>query len=329
MPTHGVMRRAGAVTEQTSVPARELRILELALRAEELGFDSLWFGDHVVMDRDLDPNHPAGGGSRSHPEGCVMIDPLTAMAMCAAVTQRIRVGSSVLIAPYRHPLTVAHAFASMDQLSAGRVDMGVGPGWMRSEFEALGAQVDERFTVTEESIRVYLAAWTEEWPSFSGSHFSFDRISVEPKPLQNPHVPIYYGAMTPAGARVAARWCQGVYPMLIGDGSRPGDHRRLVESINSEAHTVDRDLTGFRMLAFATGAVVSPRRAGVPRPLLSGTADEVLDDLEALGVEGYDHVTIYPDARSGTVDEVFELVERLGEEVVGPAGPIRTERVFG
>jgi probable F420-dependent oxidoreductase len=328
MPTQGLMRRVGSFTEQASLPAAELDILGIARRAEQLGFDSLWFGDHTVMDRQLDPNHPSGGGQRSHPEGCVMLDAMTSMAMCAAVTTDIRIASSVLIAPYRHPLTVAHTFATMDQLSGGRIDMGVGPGWMRAEFDALGADLDHRFTVTEEDLQVYLAAWTEEWPSFSGTHYSFDGISVEPKCLQRPHVPMYYGAMTPAGARVAARWCQGLYPMLLSARSHASDHDHLVEQARREGDRIGRDLSGFRLFAFATG-VISDGWTGVGvRPMLDGSAVQIVDDLVNLADHGYSEVTLYFDIQSGTMSEYLDVLDRFGAEVVGPAAHIPTTARF-
>lgn len=318
MNSHGLLTRAGTDVFVQSLPAAEMRTLELCRTAERLGYHSLWFGDHVMMDRDRGDLHPANAsGRRAHPGQCVMLDPITAMASAAAATERILISSSVLIAPYRHPLTVAHSFATMDQLSGGRIMMGVGAGWLPNEFAALGVPIEHRGAITDECLQVYRIAWHDDFPEFHGTYFDFSEISVEPKPAHE--IPIWYGAVTPAGARRAVRYADGFYPMLLDTAATADRHDPLREVIRGEAERLGRDLTGFRQLLFTTGVVTDgddPLARADGRWLLSGTADQVLADLEELARHGYSHVTLFFDVRSGTVGELIELMERFAEEVL-------------
>jgi probable F420-dependent oxidoreductase len=325
MNSHGLMTREGEDSFVRSIPASEMRTLELCRLAEQLGYHSLWFGDHVVMDRDRGEIHPANAsGRRAHPDRCVILDPITALAAAAAATTTIGLASSVLIAPYRHPLTVAHAFATIDQLSGGRLMMGVGAGWLKNEFDALGVPLEEAGARTDECLRVYRAAWEQDYPEFHGRFYDFAEISVEPKPAHR--IPIWYGAVTPAGARRAVRHADGLYPMLLDTAAEPSRHDHLRDVVRAEAEKRGRDLTGFKQLVFTTGVVTDsddPLARASKRWLLTGTADQVLEDLEALAQHGYSHATIFFDVRSGTVSELIEIMERFAEEVLPHTGAIQ------
>ncbi len=127
------------------------------------------------------------------------------MGAVAACTSRIKLGTSVLIAPYRHPLSDARQFATVDVLSQGRLMLGVGSGWMQEEFAACGQDYEVRNAQTDECLQIYKRSWTEEKVEFDGEFYKFDDISMDPKPLQKPHPPIVFGGNTPAGARRAIR----------------------------------------------------------------------------------------------------------------------------
>ncbi len=318
MNSHGLMTREGEDSFVRSLPAAEMRTLELCRLAEQLGYHSLWFGDHVVMDRDRGHIHPANAsGRRAHPDRCVILDPISVLAAAAAATTTIGLASSVLIAPYRHPLAVAHSFATIDQLSGGRLMMGVGAGWLKNEFDALGIPLEEAGARTDECLQVYRAVWEQDYPEFRGRFYDFGEISCEPKPAHR--IPIWYGAVTPAGARRAVRHADGIYPMLLDTAAEPSRHDHLRDVVRAEAEQRGRDLTGFRQLVFTTGVVTGaddPLAKADRRWLLTGTAEQVLEDLEALARHGYAHATIFFDVRSGSVTELVEIMERFAEEVL-------------
>jgi probable F420-dependent oxidoreductase len=326
MSTHGLLGRDERDFFLQRLEASEMRPVELARLAERLGYHSVWFSDHVVMGRDDTTTHTANeSGTRAYPDRPTMLDVVATMGALAAATSRIRMAPSVLIAPYRHPVTVAHQFATLDVLSDGRLIMGAGSGWDPQEFAAVGADYEHRGAITEECIEIWKHAWTSDYLDFRGRFFEIHDVSLEPKPVQKPHPPIVYGAVTETGARRAARTADGLYPMFLDTYADPGRFDHLRETVLREADRAGRDLSGFRLYAFASGLVTDAddelaRRD--PRPTLTGTAAQVLADLERFAAHGYSHVTLHLDVRSGTIGELFELAERLGEEVLPAASEI-------
>jgi probable F420-dependent oxidoreductase len=322
MSTHGLLTRDERDFFLRRLEPGAMRPIELAQLAERLGYHSLWFSDHVCMGRDLGAKHTANeSGTRAYPEQPVMLDVVATMGALAMVTERVRLAPSVLIAPYRHPLTVAHQFATLDVLSGGRLLMTAGSGWDPQEFAALDADFEHRGAVTEECVEIWKHAWTAPWLDWHGRFYEITDVSLEPKPVQKPHPPIVFGAVTEAGARRAARTSDGLYPMFLDSYADPGRFDRLREVALREGERVGRDLSGFRLYAFASGLVTDPiddRR----RRTLTGSADQVLGDLERFAAYGYSHLTMHFEVASGTIEELFEIVERFAAEVLSAAAAL-------
>lgn len=182
---------------------------EVAAAAEELGFDSLLIGDHIVLPKRIDAPWPydeyvEGKTPYSVYTEMPWLDPFDTMAFVAAVTQRVRIGLSVLIVPYRHPFDVARRVATIDVLSGGRFVLGVGVGWLEEEFRLLNIPFGERAQRTREYVAAMKALWTQEHPRFSGRFVQLDEdVNVLPRPLQRPHPPIWVGGESiPALKRV-------------------------------------------------------------------------------------------------------------------------------
>jgi probable F420-dependent oxidoreductase len=316
MSTHGLLTRDDRDFFLQRLEPGEMRVFELAQLADRLGYHSLWFSDHVCMGRDLGAKHTANeSGTRAYPNQPVMLDVATTIGALAAVTERVRLAPSVLIAPYRHPLTVAHQFATLDVLSGGRVIMSAGSGWDPQEFAAVGADFEHRGAVTEECIEVWKHAWTEPWLDWHGRFYEIADVSLEPKPVQKPHPPIVFGAVTEAGARRAARTSDGLYPMFLDAYADPGRFDRLREVVVREGERVGRDLSGFRLYAFASGSLGAEAVEG-RRRTLTGSDDQVLGDLERFADHGYSHVNMHFDVPTGSIDDLFETVERFAVEVL-------------
>ncbi len=323
MSTHGLLTRDERDFFLRRLEPEAMRPVELARHAERLGYDSLWFSDHVCMGRDLGARHTANAsGTRAYPERPVMLDVVATIGAVAAATERVRLAPSVLIAPYRHPLTVAHQFATLDVLSGGRLIMTAGSGWDRQEFAAVGADFEHRGAVTEECVEIWKHAWTQPWLDWHGRFYEIADVSLEPKPVQKPHPPIVYGAVTEAGARRAARTSDGLYPMFLDAYADPARFDGLREVVRREAERVDRDLSAFRLYAFASGLVTDTGANG-RRRTLTGSAEQVLGDLERFAAHGYSHVTMHFEVASGTTDELFEIVERFAAEVLTEASALQ------
>jgi probable F420-dependent oxidoreductase len=322
MSTHGLLTRDERDFFLRRLEPAAMRPIELAQRAERLGYHSLWFSDHVCMGRDLGAKHTANeSGTRAYPDRPVMLDVVATIGALATVTERVRLAPSVLIAPYRHPLTIAHQFATLDVLSGGRLLMTAGSGWDPQEFAALDADFDHRGAVTEECIEIWKHAWTAPWLDWHGRFYEITDVSLEPKPVQKPRPPIVFGAVTETGARRAARTSDGLYPMFLDSYADPGRFDGLRDVVLREGERVGRDLSGFRLYAFASGLVTDSIDDG-RRRTLTGSADQVLGDLERFAAHGYSHLTMHFEVASGTIEELFEIVERFAAEVLPAAATL-------
>jgi probable F420-dependent oxidoreductase len=165
---------------------------EFAQTAEELGFDSLWVTDHIIVPKARDMLYKEN-----------MLDSLSTLNFLAGVTSRIRIGTSVIVLPYRHPLQVAKSIATADQLSGGRVTLGVGVGGLEGEFRALMANFEERGEVADEYLRVIRSVWTDPAADFEGKYVSFKDMLFSPPTVQRPHPPIWVGGSTRRAGRRA------------------------------------------------------------------------------------------------------------------------------
>ena len=168
--------------------------LEQIAWADTLGFGAVWLSEHHFTDEGYLPG---------------LMPMLGAVAMR---TTRMRIGTAVLLAPLYHPLRLAEEAAVVDALSGGRLDLGLAPGYRLAEFATMGVPKAERGTRTDEIIELLIAAWTTPRVSYRGRHFQFDDVAVAPKPVQQPHPPLWIGGSTPAAARRAARFGANFMP---------------------------------------------------------------------------------------------------------------------
>ncbi len=206
----------------------------LAKFGEELGFESLWTVEHVVVPsgyQSVYPYSPTGKmpGGEDNP----IPDPLIWLAYVAGATTSIRLGTGILILPQRNPLILAKQLATLDAMSGGRLELGVGVGWLKEEFDALGVPFAARGRRTDEYIDVLRRVWNESETEFRGEFTNFDALKSFPKPAQLHGPKIHIGGHTEAAARRAGR---------IGDGFFPGyDVAKLVPAMRAAAQTAGRD----------------------------------------------------------------------------------------
>ena len=179
-------------------------IERLATTAEGLGFESVWTGEHVVL---VDPQVPPS----PVPPTSHFVDTVATLAFVAAKTQRIQIGSGILLLAQRDPIVLAKELAGIDVLSKGRLLVGVGVGYVAGEFEALGIPYAERGPRVTEHIEVLRTLWTQEKPAFEGRFSSFSGIQSRPLPVQKPHPPIHVGGMSRPALRRAVAQGNGWY----------------------------------------------------------------------------------------------------------------------
>jgi len=204
-------------------------ILALAQRAEGLGFDSIWAADNIVYP----PQYAERLGSEFY-------EAMTTLAYVAALTRRIRIGSAVLVLPYRNPLILAKALATLDVFSRGRVIVGVGVGSIAEEYAALGVPFAGRGTAADEYLRIIRALWTEEHPKFSGRFFRFSGMLFAPRPVQQPSPPIWVGGNSSRALRRAAELGDGWLPIWHAPTGRGFTPEKLREKIAELAKLAGR-----------------------------------------------------------------------------------------
>lgn len=289
---------------------------ELAELADRLGFDSLQVTDHLVLPVEYSSPYPynASGRMAANPDD-VYFEPLSLLGYLAGRTSRIRLGTSVLIAPYRQPVVTAKQLACLDVLSGGRIVIGLGVGWMAEEFAAVGApDFTQRGAVTDEVIALFRAAWRTQPVSFSGRYFRLEPAGIMPKPLQPGGIPILIGGDSRPAIRRAARLGDGWQPFK----PTPEELEAGLARLRAEAAQAGRDLAGFtvsvRLGLRLTRGPTERRSAEEPWKTLVGTPDEVLKDLDAYRRLGATEAVF--DFRTCTADELRETIQLAAERLI-------------
>jgi probable F420-dependent oxidoreductase len=192
--------------------ARREVIDAVAAGAEAAGFATLWAGEHVVMVDDGASRYPyAPDGRIAVPAQADWLDPLITLSFAAAVTSTIRLATGVLLLPEHNPLLLAKQVASLDVLSRGRLSLGVGVGWSREEFDALGVPFERRGARADEYLAAIRTVWRDDLASYTGEFVSFSGVRVNPRPVRDRRIPIVVGGNSDAALRRAARVADGWY----------------------------------------------------------------------------------------------------------------------
>lgn len=241
-------------------------IIETACRAEELGYDAVLLNDHIIVD----------GSPQALPSWGNTYDPLIALSYVAARTTRVRLGTSVLIMPYRNPVATAKMMATLDQMSGGRVIAGVGVGWNEAEFAALGVPFKERGARTTEYLRIWRACWAPGAVTFQGRFFSFADMYTAPKPLQQPHPPIWIGGSSQAALRRAAEFAQVWQPTQMSVEDLRTHQTYLREAC---ARIGRQDVPAIRMSFRVNFPDITGAPSMAERPIGQGTPGQVAEDM--------------------------------------------------
>ena len=279
------------------------QVVALGPLAEELGYDSLWVMDHLFNTGYI--RERLGNNPYYHP--------LSTLSYLAATTQRVTLGTSVLVLPYHNPVELAKYAATLDQLSGGRVTLGVGVGAMAEEFQALGIPMRRRGSLTDESIAIMKELWTNHSPSYSSRRWSFSDVLFSPKPVQQPHIPLWIGGSSPGAMRRVAAVGNGWHPT----GLSP-------EEFSLGKLEIDRIATA---AGRAPGSIVMSTRVEVEvndnpsRPRAAGGARIPGDDpghmiasLKAYQTAGVEHVVLA--LNSGNVPAIRSLMETIALDVI-------------
>ncbi|MEM9621873.1 MAG: TIGR03619 family F420-dependent LLM class oxidoreductase [Pseudomonadota bacterium] len=192
--------------------ADRLMIRDFAQRCEAIGVESIWMGEHVVLFDETEHPYPGSAkGKLPVPDGGGLLDTVATFGYLAGLTETLRFGTGISLISQRNPLYTAKEFATLDWLTGGRIDFGVGVGWCKEEVLASGYSWEDRGARSNEFLQLLTSLWTEPTTTFNGDHFQVGACHMDPKPLQTPHVPIIVGGHSRAALQRAARYGNGWY----------------------------------------------------------------------------------------------------------------------
>ena len=279
-------------------------VVRYAQLVESLGFESLWTIDHAVMHTEYDSRYPYKTTGRTPlPADSNMPDPLLLLMFLAAATEKIRLGTAMLILPQRHPVILAKEVATLDQYSKGRLTLGMGIGWVKEEVEDLGQDFSDRGRRANEWIRVMRALWAEGISHFEGDYFNFKGVLSYPKPVQAGGIPLMIGGHSKFAARRAGRYGDEFYPHWSTRGPDTEELGKLWPVVQDEAE-----------------------KAGRPRDAVGLTLTSTSDAKTALATAefcaelGAERIVVLPP--KGRLDgSLPDELARFREEVMVPLSP--------
>lgn len=300
-------------------------MVRIARRAEDRGYASLWTFQRLLcpaeggLDSSLDPAHNPGARPADDPSYRAVLDPLLPLAYVAGHTGSIRLGTATICAPFTAPALLAKSLTTLDHLSAGRLTVGLGIGWLPHEYAAAGVPFARRGPRMEEYLQCLHALWTQDPVAFDGEFYTVPPSHTGPRPVQVPHPPVLLGGAAPAALRRAGRLAQGWISSSRQDLGRIADS---VKVVRAGAREVGRDPDQVRILVRAL-VDVAERAAGPGRRLLHGTRDQVFHDLAALRAQGVTEVLIDLNfsARVGSPDVDADEATVEAERVLDALAP--------
>jgi probable F420-dependent oxidoreductase len=262
--------------------------------ADELGADTLWSVDHIAFPYGFRAVYPYAthefGESPDKP--LEWWDCLSVLTFLAARTERVKLGTGVLVLPYRHPVATAKAIATIDVLSGGRVLFGIGVGWLHDEFAALELKpFDDRGAVTDEQLQIFKALWTQDRPSFQGRFYRFPEISVTPLPAQRPHPPILVGGNSRPALRRTVEYGDGWHALMLLPAEMAEHKARLQAMAAAAGRAGDIPVsllvaTHITKDASTYGGLDDAHR----RQSMTGTVEQLVDQLVAYRDAGVEEI---------------------------------------
>ena len=264
----------------------------LAKRAEELGFESYWVPEHPIVPviTTLD-DHRAPGGRIPEVVGR-LVDPFVALARASAVTQSIKLGTSICLVPQRNPIHLAKEVATLDHYSGGRVILGVGAGWIKEEGEIMGVDFDHRWAQTRDAVLAMKELWTKDESEYHGRYYDFSSVRSFPKPAQKPHPPLLVGGHAKSVFRRVVEWGDGWIPSNV----TKEEVIRGCATLNEVARQAGRDPSSLQVTLFASDGQFRNRTE--------------IEELEEAGV-GRVNITLLQTGGEGAMQDIEEIARQV------------------
>jgi probable F420-dependent oxidoreductase len=293
----------------------------LARTGEELGFAIISVSDHIIIPKAINSTYPynESGTFAGSPSG-ECLEQLSLLSFLVGVTSSAKLLTSVMVLPHRPPVLTAKMLATVDVLSNGRLIVGCGVGWMREEFEAIGApSYDERGSVGDEYIRAFKELWTSDNPVFEGKYCRFANVAFAPKPVQKPHPPIWTGGESPAALRRAGRLANAWYPIGTNPRFPVGTLTQFaayVARVKRYATEAGRDPSSLDF-AFSASWLNDQQAQTLPdgqRRPLTGTPQQIADDIKRYEELGVRHMMV--NVQGETQAQTLERMQRFADRIM-------------
>jgi probable F420-dependent oxidoreductase len=279
----------------------------VAAAADGLGFDSVWVSDHVVWPVHYDSVYPYGpGGKYPGDENTPACEAVSTMAWLSARTERVRIGTCVLIVPQREPWLLAKQLGSIDRLNGGRTVLGAGVGWLREEFEVLGAPFDDRVARSREAIELMRTVWGQQPARFDGEFWTAPPVGVLPHPVQQP-IPVLHGGNSRSAQRRVATYGDGWLPFGLG----PEEISTGLAYIAEQAAAAGRDGASLRSVLWSP--LLLDEDVTTPMVPLHGTGNQLIEALGAYAAAGLDEFVMFNLAPG---DMMVAQLEALAKDVL-------------
>jgi probable F420-dependent oxidoreductase len=287
-------------------------LMQAAQQAEALGYDSVWAADRLVIPWKIETTYPySKEATFIVPPDRPFFDTLTCLAFLAGCTEKIQLGMSVMVLPYRHPLYWAKIATTIDQLSTGRLILGVGVGWMEEEFAAMNAPFKDRGKVADEQLTLLKQLWSEEHITFRGEYYNVNDIAFNPKPYRKPRVPIWVGGEGKYAQRRAGQYGDGWFPYFVR--TTPEELAARFEHVRAEARKAGRNPDEIN-LACCLPVELTPTAGPQIENYLKGSIEQVTERLRMFQKVGVTHTGLqfmiphYPERQ--------EQIERFAKEAL-------------
>lgn len=271
-------------------------ILDLSIAAEELGFDSVWVSDHIII-----PKSHKGFGD-------VFYEPITTLSFIANKTSKIKLGTSVIILPYRNPIAFAKQISTLDCLSDGRVILGVGAGWLKKEFDALGIPHEKRGLITDEYIEIIKELSTNNDPKFKGKYHKFSDIKFYPKPIQKPYPPFWVGGNSNKAIQRAVKLGNGWHAV----GLTPTEIKEKTDGIETLLLKENKQADNF-VISVRNNLQITDNKVDDQKEILRGKTEKIIKGIKDYRESDITHLIFQ--VLSGNLEGIFKTMETFSKDI--------------
>ena len=310
--------KVGISLPQAGIQATKENMLQMAQTAESEGFDSIWTFERLLWPINPQTPYPATPDGSLPQEYQIMFDPLETLSFLAARTNKISLGTSVIDMLFHNPVILARRLASLDVFSEGRVISGFGIGWSKDEFQASNIPFNNKGKRADEYVKMLKRIWMDESVEFKGQYYNIPKSKIGPKPVQKPHIPIYFGGFSPNVIRRIVENDLNGWLGVIGGIAPFGYVQSVVNNLRNEITKTSKDSTNFKIILlaypFLKDSTFNPDN-NTDRPTLTGTIDEIGDDIRKIKDLDVDHIIFaYNFSPIGKdIDKMIDLTKQFSK----------------